>query len=59
MEERGTMKFQFDLTAEQLATVHVALEIYAMEYPGTSTETKTRELIEFMSHNFNVVRENS
>ena len=53
------MKFQFDLTAEQLATVHVALEIYAMEYPGTSTETKTRELIEFMSHNFNVVRENS
>ena len=55
MEKGGTMKFQFELTAEQLATLHVALVVAARYWPETDTETKMKELAEFMSHNFNLL----
>ena len=55
MEGRGTMKFQIELDAGQLATLHIALTLGILKWPGTSTETEMKNLSTFVTNNFKII----
>ena len=49
------MKFQIELDAGQLATLHIALTLGALKWPGTSTETEMKNLSTFVTNNFKII----